>query len=241
MDHDYIFGDAIGVCQGFRSLQNQLGRINLFCKGDAPSVKETQEEKAYAEVASDKWRYYQDNFRPLEDAYMDDVNSLNTDGARDFASGAAASSTAAAFDEARQGTSQALTSAGINPASGRYQSAMSGLRDAEGMASTENRAMAKNSVDDSYVGGLQNISAIGRGQSTTTQAGLSDLASSASSKAASDAYGAFNKQAANINAVGSLAGAGIYAYGNNQQSSQSLGASRSGYTGQQYQSWLKSQ
>lgn len=209
------FLDDIGVEPGFRHMPLLLGRLNLYCKGDAPSVKETQEEKAFADIAAQKWKYYQDNFKPLEQAYMDDVNSLNTDGARDFASGVAGSATTAAYGEAANRAAKSLADVGINPASGKFQATMGEIATDQGAASSENQAMAKNSVDDQYVVGLQNISAIGRGQSTTAQAGLSDLASSAANKAAGDAYSSFNNKAATLNAVGTVAGLGAYKFGGN--------------------------
>lgn len=207
------FLDDIGVCEGFRVTPAALGRINLFCKGDAPSVKETKEEQAFADIAGKKWQYYQDNFKPLEQAYMDDVEALNTDGARDFASGVAGSSTAVAFDNARKESADGLASAGINPSSGKFQSTMSKLSDYQGASSSENMAMAENSIDDQYVGGLQNVSAIGRGQSTTAQAGLGDLARSAANKAEGDAASSFNKTASTANAVGTAAGLAAYQWG----------------------------
>ena len=79
-------------------------------------------------------------------------------------------------------------------------------------ATTENMTMAENSVDDQYVGGLKNISAIGRGQSATAQAGLGDIANTAASKATSDAVSAFNRKAGTINAVGSIAGAAAHQF-----------------------------
>lgn len=207
------FLDDIGVECGFRHLQEKLGRINLFCKGDAPSVKETKEEQAFADIAGKKWQYYQDNFKPLEQAYMDDVESLNTDEARDFASGVAGSSTAVAFDDAQKQAAKELTSGGINPSSGKYQTTMSGLSDYQGASATENKTMAENTVDDQYIGGLQNISAIGRGQSTTAQSGFGDLANSAASKATDDAVNSFNKRAGTINAIGSAGGLAAYSIG----------------------------
>lgn len=238
-----IFIEHHGVCQEFRHVQQLLGKRALFCKGDAPSVEETKEEQAFAEIAGKKWRYYQDNVRPLEEAYMNDVNALNTEGARDFAAGVAGSSTSAQFDNARKQAAESLNSAGINPASGRYQATMTGLSDYQGAATTENKTMAENSVDDQYIGGLQNISAIGRGQSTTAQAGLGDLASSAANKARGDAYSAFNNRAGTVNAVGAIGGLAAHGAGNQSSfsKSQNAGASKSGYTGPEYSEWVNSQ
>lgn len=237
------FLDCIGVEAGFRAVSALLGRVNLYCKGDAPSVKETQEEKAFAEIAGKKWQYYQDNFKPLEQAYMDDVNSLNTDGARDFASGVAGSTTSAAYGDAVTKASRSLADAGINPASGKYQSTMGAIARDQGSAVAENKAMAENSVDDQYVGGLQNISAIGRGQSTTAQAGMSDLASAAANKAAGDAYSSFNKRASTINAVGTAGGLAAYSYGNQSAftKSQNAGASIDGYKSADFSDWVGGQ
>lgn len=212
MNEDCSYGDGLEDVPRFVpcSLFEKFGIQHVFYKGGSSSVKETKQEQALADVAAEKWQYYEDTYRPLLDSAMKSVNDLNTDAAHGLATGAAASATTKAFGDVRKNTADQLGAGGINPNSGKYQSAMAGLSDAEGAASADNKARASNTVDENFATGLSNISAIGRGQATQTQIGLSDLAHSAADKAANDAEIAWNNRAANLNTVGSLAGAAAY-------------------------------
>lgn len=212
MNDIFISGDPLEDLPRFRTLPKKLNGHRVFYKGDAPSVKETKEEQALAEVAQKKWQYYQDNYKPLEAEYMQQVDNLDSGGAYDFASGTASSATTAAFTGARDRMAQDLQSAGVNPNSGKYKFGLAGLADAEASSSADSKARALTSQQDEYVTGLSNVSAMGRGQATNAQAGLSDLAQSANTKAASDAGNAWNGKAATINAAGSLFGAGAHEY-----------------------------
>lgn len=208
MNTDYlIFGDDDFAPSRFNILPNKLNGHRVFYKGKAATVKETREERALAEVAQKKWTYYKDNYQPLENEYMRKVDAQDTDGARDFATGMAASATTAEFGGAAKEVASGMAEHGINPNSGKAKFTMSGLSDAQAGASSEAKAQALNSQDDAYVGGLSNVVAIGNNKSTTATAGLSELAQTASAKAANDAQNSFNNRAARLSAIGSVAGA----------------------------------
>ena len=208
--NNLIFNDDTFVPSRFEPLPKLLNGHRLFYKGKADSVKETKEEQALAEVASQKWELYKKDYRPLEDKYMGNVEAQNSDGAHSFAKGVAASATSEAFDDARKKTQTDLNSAGINPNSGHAKLTMAGLSDIQGGSSAEAKARASNSQDDSYVDGLKNIVAIGNNQSTTATAGLSDIAHSANEEASRKAQDAFNNKAAGLSTLGTLAGAVTY-------------------------------
>lgn len=210
MFNDFDFVDDSFKPSRFQKLPKQLNGHRFWYKGDPPSVKETQEEKAAAEIATKKWGYYQENFRPIEDRFMKDVDNMNSEGAKDFATGAAASAVTANFDNTRKQADGGLRRAGINPNSGAYKSTMHEIGQAEAGASSDSKVRALNSVEDNYVTGLSNVSAIGRGQSTQAQDGLHDLAAGAQQKASQSAYDSFNRRSANLDAAGSLAGAALY-------------------------------
>lgn len=212
MNETFIHGDPLEDAPRFCALPVSLNGHRVFYKGSAPKAVETHEEQALAAIAAKKWKYYQDNFRPLEDTFMKQVDGLDSEAAYDFAGGSAASATTAAFAGARDNMTESLQSAGINPNSGKYKTGMASLADAEGLSSADSKSRALNSQQDEYVTGLSNISAIGRGQSTTAQAGMSEIAQSANAKAASDAGNAWNSKAATTNAVGNVFGAGAHEY-----------------------------
>lgn len=214
-----FFNPELEDSRHFCRLPFELNGHRYFYKGDAPSVDETQQDKAAAEISTQKWKYYKETFQPIENQFMQKVDDLNTDGARNFATGAAASAVTSEFDNVRSNAAEGLRSAGINPNSGAYKSTMDDIGDKEASLSSDAKVRALNTVEDNYVQGLSNVSAIGRGQSTQTQYGLHDLAIGAQQNATQGAYDDFNKQSANLNAAGSLAGAAIY-MGKNQGSNQ---------------------
>jgi hypothetical protein len=218
MFNDFDFADGGFEPSRFKKLPKKLNGHRLAYKGDAPSVKESQQEKAAAEVALKKWNYYQETYRPIEDQFMKNVDSMNSDGAKDFATGTAASAVTANFDNTRKQAGGSLRSAGINPNSGAYKSTMNEIEQAEAGASSDAKVRALNSVEDNYVTGLSNVSAIGRGQSTQAQHGLHDLAVGAQQKATQSAVDSFNRSSDNLNAAGSLAGAALYMGKNSNQS-----------------------
>lgn len=208
-----IFGDDDFEPSRFNILPNKLNGHRVFYKGKSQSVKETKEERALAEVAQKKWTYYNENYLPLENEYMRKVDAQDTDGARDFATGMAASATTAEFGDAAKEVASGMEEHGINPNSGKAKFTMSGLSDAQAGASSEAKAQALNSQDDAYVGGLSNVVAIGNNKSTTATAGLSELAQTAQQKAASSAQDDWNNKAATTNTLGNVAGAWAYGKG----------------------------
>jgi hypothetical protein len=83
------------------------------------------------------------------------------------------------------------------------------------------RELAEQSIDEAYVGGLQKIMALGRGQEASASQNLGQSASLAADVAARDAYAAAAERAGNYE-LGGLAVGGA------------LGATRYGQPQQQY-------
>lgn len=205
-----FFNHELEDSRHFCRLPRSLNGHRYFYKGDAPSVKESEQEKAAAEVAAKKWQYYQETYRPLEDTFMKQVDDSKSEGTLNFAKGSAASATTTAFDAVRDQTSESLRSAGVNPNSGAFKSTMHDITLAEAGSSADAKGRAEGSVMDNYVTGLQNVSAIGRGQSTETQYGLHDLAVGAQQRATDNAVNKFNNSSARLDTAGTLAGASLY-------------------------------
>lgn len=213
-------------CDGIASDDLLLREVNRFSEVDVFSpiraagifygggkgggVKETKEELALAEVAEQKWKYYQDNYKPIENEYMNRVDQMDSDGSYGFVKGAAGSSTAAAFENPKQQVAQQLQTSGVNPNSGKYKTTMSGLADAQGASAADSMSRAQIDQQDQFIQGVSNVSAMGRGQATTAQAGLSDVASTAAGKAQSDATNAWNNRAALNSSLGTVAGAAAH-------------------------------
>lgn len=185
---------------------HKFGAQRVFYKGSAPQQKETEQEKALAEVANEQWARYKEVGIPAREAFFKTVNDSGTEPANTFARGTAASATKAKYG----GLNMVKPGAGAaSPAntSGGFTLAMARAKD-----TADNTQGASLSQEDMHVGGLQDIVAMGRGQATQARAGLSDLAVQANQKATQDATNQFNNRAANMSAAGTLVGAGAQAY-----------------------------
>ena len=177
--------------------------------GSDNEVKDTPEQKYLAQVAAEKWNFAQQELAPLEDKYMEHVDQMDSEGNMSYIRGRT-------FQAQNQGLSQAqnkmeggLSQAGINPNSGRFQGEMSGLSQDIAGTGGEMAGRAQFEQDSQKVRGLQNIVAIGQGQSGQAQAGLSRLAQESSADAIAESRNAFNRRSANLQLVGQMAGAGV--------------------------------
>ncbi|MFS1522775.1 hypothetical protein ACL7TT_01470 [Microbulbifer sp. 2304DJ12-6] len=178
----------------------------VFHKGGDGKVKETADEKAFADVVAQKWNHYQQKYSGLEQGYMDRVDAQDSKAAMDFAEGSANQHSRAKFSEAKEDLQGNLASAGINPNSGKFKAATNSMAVAEGQSTGETVTRAGNSQKDEYVTGVQNIVNMGQGKSAAATAGLGGLADAAADKAGSDAAEAFNESAMTQQMVGNVAG-----------------------------------
>ena len=186
---------------------HKFGAQRVFYKGSAPQQKETEQEKALAEVANEQWARYKEVGIPAREAFFKTVNDSGTEPANTFARGAAASATKAKYGGLNMVKPGVGASSPANT-SGGFTLAMARAKDTAG-----NTQGASLSQEDMHVGGLQDTVSIGRGEATQASAGLSDLAIRANQKATQDVTNQFNNRAANMSAAGTLAGAGAQLYG----------------------------
>lgn len=176
--------------------------------GGDNEVKDTPEQKYLAQVAAEKWNYAQENLAPLENEYMASVDQMDSESKMSYIRGRTMQAQTQAQSGVQGDLSRGLGQAGINPNSGRFQGDQTGLALDIAEAGGENLGRAQFEQDNQKIMGLQNVTAIGQGQSGRAQAGLSRMAQESSSDALSDAQNAFNRRSANLQLVGNLAGAG---------------------------------
>lgn len=181
-------------------------------KGGSNEIKETEAQKAAADVATEQWNIYKSDLQQYEDIFMGKVDDLNNEREYDKLAGTAALGTAQSFGEARSGLADSLAAGGVDPTSGKYQSAMSNLETDQALSQTDTANRAQSSQQDRYVAGLKDVVSIGAGQKAEVLAGMGDVANSSLRKAASDAQTSFQSKQATAGLVGSVAGAGA-AYG----------------------------
>lgn len=181
-------------------------------KGGSNEIKETEAQKAAADVAMEQWDIYKNDLQQYEDIFMDKVDDLNDEKQYDKLAGTAALGTAQAFGEARVGLSDSLAAGGVDPTSGKYQEAMGALETDQALSQTDTTNRAQSSQQDKFVAGLRDVVSIGAGQKAESLAGMGDVASTSLRKATSDAQTSFQDKQATAGLVGTLAG-GATAYG----------------------------
>ena len=176
--------------------------------GGDNEVKDTPEQKALAQVAAEKWNFAQDNLAPLEDAYMASVDQMDSASNMSYIRGRTMQGQARAQTQAQGQLEAGMGRAGINPNSGRFQGEMGGLSTEIAQSGGDVLGRAQFEQDNQKIMGLQNITAIGQGQAGQAQAGMSRLAQESSSNAIGNAQNAFNRRSANLQLLGTVAGAG---------------------------------
>lgn len=158
--------------------------------GGSVSVQETEAEEAQAEVAESMWELYQQKLAPYEDVFIQDVEKMNNPLAYQKAAGDTNMSYSSQFGDARDSADSSLTSAGVNPNSGKFGSTQNSLTRQQAFQENDAINQAQSSQADQYVGGLEDALAIGSGESAQNMSALDSLSSAANKSAISDARSA---------------------------------------------------
>lgn len=178
--------------------------------GGSVEVKETETQKAQAEVAESMWELYQQELAPYEDVFIQDVNKMNNPLAYQKATGDTNMSYSSQFSDARDNAANSLTSAGVNPNSGKFGTTQNSLTRQQAFQENDAINQAQSSQADQYVGGLEDALAIGSGESTQNMSALDSLSNASNKAAISDARSAETASLAQPDAL-SLANSGIRA------------------------------
>lgn len=186
--------------------------------GGDTEIKDTPEQKALAKVAAEEWNYAQEVLAPLQDLYMKQVDEFNSQERKDFVTGRA---NIGAQNAIGQGSSELVTNAtanGLDLGSGKFKSALSESVTDTASIGGEVASRGLMDIERGKVNGLQNVVAIGAGQETQAISGMTDIAALSAQTARSDAYNAFNRNSANLQTLGTIAGAGANYYMNSTPS-----------------------
>ena len=176
--------------------------------GGDNKIEETPEQRAQADVAMMQWKDYLNKYRPFEDAFMEDVDRMNTGQQYNQVAGLAAVPVESQFSTAVRDTSRAMVSGGLNPTSGAFKSNLSKLDRAKSTTKADNMNQAQVGQQNRYVSGISNIVRMGQGQETEAVQGYGDLATNSARKAGNNANIALNNRRDNQQLAGAVVGAG---------------------------------
>lgn len=177
--------------------------------GGSTKVEETAEQKAAAKIAAEKWTFSQEKLAPLENRYMANVEDMDSAGRMSYIRGATNQASMGNLSQGLQQVGSQLGLAGINPNSGRWIGTQADFAEQSAQQGGETLGRAQFQQGVEKITGLQNIVAMGAGQSTQAQAGLGDIAEQSAATARSDAVNSFNRKSANLQLLGAAGGAAV--------------------------------
>jgi len=176
--------------------------------GGSSEIRETEAEKALAEVAAAKFDTYQKHYKPLEAQYRDRVDDIGGDNYQNLVSGMAANQATAGLRQ----ESKDMYQGGLNPNSGQFHKKSAVLNNAIEKSRQAGMAQGQQAAQNAYLSGMANINAIGTGQEAAAMSSTRSLADVSSRNAVMDARSDFadyqNSQANKGALVGVAAAAG---------------------------------
>lgn len=174
--------------------------------------KETEYEKAAAEVANKEWQIYLDELSPYEDNFIERVGNFNSDSNMANAKSDADTSYNSAYSDMREQTANNMAASGIDPSSAKFKETQADITTVQAVKQADTANRAQSAEQDKYVAGLSDVTAMGMGQKATALSGLNEVAQMSANEAATDAENDFNVRSANLQLAGAAAGAGLRSY-----------------------------
>lgn len=173
----------------------------------APSIEITPAEFINTQIAKEQWGHYQKQAVPLEKKYMGMVNRQNDAAHYNQAAALAQGGVVEQYDPMLKRAAAQAMEQGVSPASGRALMGMADLRAQGAKAMGQAAAQSQTEQHNRYLGGLENILGIGRGQAGTAQAGMADAAQQSIDAAKSRFQTQWESDQALGSAIGTVGGA----------------------------------
>lgn len=197
--------------QPVRPKRMKFARINFGGGGGGGGIDDTEDQKALADIALDRFNRYQNLYVPAENRYISQVQNYDSGSRMDQAGGTAAGNVQQAFGEGFQQQRSDMAASGINPSSGMFQSAVGNFGSNMMAASSDNINRSQQSIQDSKVTGMQNVVAMGQGVAGNAMSGLGDAAGYSAEEASRRATNSFNQQQG-MRQIGGMALGGAIGY-----------------------------
>lgn len=174
------------------------------------TVPETAAEKAVSDLAMNRFRDYKARWAPLQARLAETIQSMGKADSREREQlkTSQAADAAVAFDKAEDAALQRDAAAGIDRNSSASKMRRAGMRTDRAASIGIGGAISDQMVDDAFIGGLNALMNIGRGQQATAVKGMSESARMASGIAQNDAALSAQQRAGNYEAAGTAVGIG---------------------------------
>ena len=164
--------------------------------GKGSKVDETEQERALAEIAAQRFNRYKEVFAPLEDQYIQQVFDVRNQSNYENAGGIAAAQFQKEFQTGQDKLTDQMFQQGVDPSSGAFQENSAALRRAQAVGQGIGVSGAKVANTDRFYQGLRGVMAIGQGQASDAIEGMAGIARQSQEKANAAAANAFDKSSA---------------------------------------------
>jgi hypothetical protein len=193
-----------------RFTRDRLNRLGLYFKGGGGGgdIKETNDQRALADIAAQRWQRYQQNFVPVENKYIGDATTANSPSRMQHATEQSQGAVRSEFGQAIASDLGQVTAAGINPNSGTFNAHVDDGNRRMAIAESDNVNKTQQAVDDRQIAGMKNVVAMGNGQATEALSGMGDVATASAQDAATKAVNTHNADSENKYLAAQVAGAG---------------------------------
>jgi hypothetical protein len=159
-------------------------------------LDETEQERALAEIAAQRFNRYKEVFAPLEDQYIQQVFDVRDQSNYENAGGIAAAQFQREFQTGQDKLSDQMFQQGVDPSSGAFQENSAALRRAQAVGQGLGVSGAKVANTDRFYQGLRGVMAIGQGQASDAIEGMAGIARQSQETANAAAARAFDKSSA---------------------------------------------
>ncbi len=173
--------------------------------GGGQTPQENPEERALAQISQEKWDAYKAKYVPLENQWIEQAKTLNSEAHHNQASALASNEVKAKYGSQTPGLGDAMAG-GNRLGTGKY------LQAANDIGQSRNKANL--GTTDRYLKGQEAVIAMGQGQSVNAIQGLSDVANTSIQGQIGDSRNKFDSDQGNLTAYGMAAGGAIAATAN---------------------------
>ena len=177
------------------------------------TVKETAQQKALAEVASQQMADYKKRWLPVQQRLAETIKARGkADSAeRVVTAGKAATDSAVQFGMGKAQVADKVSDASGGLGSGRAKMAIAGTNTDEATSRGLGFVAADQEIDDAYLQGLGQLAAIGKGERAGAIQGMGNVANMSGRQARADAELSAQRRAGNAELIGQVAGFGFNA------------------------------
>ena len=175
--------------------------------GSDDKVKETEQEKAFAQVFLEQQQAFEDVGIPAQDRVIADANESNDASVYQNVANDANLSYQKSFSDSGKSLTSNMAASGIDPSSGKFKGNVSSLADMEATKLADSTSRGQIDAQDRYTSKLSNVVAMGQGEAQQSVATLSDIAQGSQQQAFSDASASAASKNNTLGAIGAVGGA----------------------------------